>query len=66
MADDSTAPVSDDAPALREAVDRALDDLLGAQPTELVEERSEPKDPSDENEAMAHLYRAPSRFYDLG
>lgn len=52
--------------ALEATVSAALDDLLGAAPSELVEERPEPDDPSVENEAMSHLYRSPSRFYGLG
>lgn len=51
---------------LTDAVGAALDDLLGPAPTDLVEEQPEPTDPGDENEAMAHLYRSPSRFYGLG
>jgi hypothetical protein len=66
VADDGSAPVTEDAQALRDAVDRALDDLLGPPPTELVEEQHEPRDPSSENEAMAHMYRAPFRLYGLG
>lgn len=52
--------------ALTDAVGAALDDLLGPTPTVFVEEQAEPKSPSDENEAMAHLYRSPSRLYGLG
>ena len=66
VSDEGTTPESGEAHDFREAVDKALDALLGQSPTELVEEQPEVKDPSDENEAMAHLYRAPSRFYGLG
>ena len=52
--------------SLRRAVDAALDDLLGPPPDDLVEERPEPPSPEDEQEAQAHRYRSPSRFYDLG
>lgn len=48
------------------AVDAALDELLGPEPTDFVEERPETTDPSVEDEAKAHLYRSPSRFYGLG
>jgi hypothetical protein len=51
---------------LHEAVDAALDALLGAQPDHLVEERPELRSPDAENEANAHRYRDPYLFYGLG
>lgn len=64
MADGETTKRTVD--PLTDAVDAALDELLGPTPTAFVEEQAVPKSPSDENEAMAHLYRSPSRLYGLG
>ena len=50
---------------LTEAVDDALDDVLGAAPTELVEERPEPRDPTAEEEAIAAVRRLHQRGYGL-
>ena len=47
-------------------VTAALDAALGPVPDELVEERPEPKDPDDVNEAMSHVYRSPASFWQLG
>ena len=44
----------------------ALDALLGEAPVALVEERPEPRNPDDLDEALAHLYRSPASFWQLG
>ena len=48
------------------AVNAALDDLLGPEPTDLVEEQAETTDPSVGDQAMAHLYRSSVRLHGFG